>query len=212
MARIRANKNSIDYSNLTPFLIMKNESLAQQSREYTALRDIMQKRFKRMEQAGVADKSDVYRAWHNSTYPNGIPKLSEVKKQGNVLPYLLSAMKRDVDAEQATVKGVKDYTKKRIEGLHNAGFDFVNEKNIKDFGKFMEMFRAKKLDRVIGSPEIADIYGHVRKSFTKQQILQEWEYFKKNLDDLDNIDTSQMKHDINELRVQKGKKARLWKT
>lgn len=211
MARIRAKKGSIDYSNITPYLIQKNETIAEQSREYTALRDIMQKRFKRMEQAGVADKSDVYQAWHNSTY-NGVPKLSEVKKKGKLLSYLLADLKKDVNKETATIKGVKDYTKKRIAGLHAAGFDFVDEKNIKDFGKFMEMFRAKKMDNVIGSPEIAEIYGHVRKSFTKQQILQEWQYFRQNIDDLDDIDPSKMKHDINELRVQKGKKARLWKT
>lgn len=210
MARIRAKKGSIDYKSDTPYLIMKNETIAEQSREYTALRDIMQKRFKRMEQAGVADKSDVYQAWHNSTY-NGIPKLSDVKKNGKTLPYLLSALKRDVNKESATVKGTKDYTRKRIKGLHDAGFNFVNEKNIADFGKFMEMFRAQKLDNVIGSPEIAEIYGHVRQSFTKQQILQEWQYFKQHIDDLDDIDPSKMKNDINKLRVQKGKKARLWK-
>lgn len=204
MARIRVNKSGIDYSNVTPAMIMKYESLQEMSREYTALRDVFQKRFKRMEAAGddVTGNSAVYQYWHNQ-FHQGIPTLKSLHGDTRQIAYQLSKMKRDMSEVDSTTRSVKRKIKNRIKGLHEAGYDFVDEKNLKDFGKFMEMFRRRKLDNVIGSPEIAEIYGKVRQYFNKSTILKEWEYFKKNADMLDDMTPGEITADINDLALKR---------
>lgn len=204
MARIRVNKSGIDYSNVTPAMIMKYESLQEMSREYTALRDIFQKRFKRMEAAGddVTGNSAVYQYWHNQ-FHQGIPTLKSLHGDTRQIAYQLSKMKRDMSEVDSTKRGVKRHIKNILTGLHDSGYDFVDEKNLKDFGKFMEMFRARKLDNVIGSPTIAEIYGKVRTYFSKAEILKNWEYFKNNLDVLDDMTPGEIKADINDLALKR---------
>lgn len=161
MARTRKTKSSINYSLDTPYLIQQ-ESRQQQKAEYTALRDIVQKRIKRMAAAKVKEgeanprESAFYKQWHK-----GVPKIKELK--GNQLPYILAALKQSVSSPESTIKGYKESVRKRVKGMRAAGFKFITAGNLAAFGDFMEEYRSKKLDHIYGSPEVAEFWVTIQK-------------------------------------------------
>lgn len=179
MARIRAKKSTINYSLDTPYLIEKMGP-KEQRREYTALRDIVQKRIKRMATAKVKEgeanprESEFYEKWKN-----GVPKLKDLK--GNQLPYILAALKQSVQSPASTIKGYKQFVKQRVKGMRAAGFVFINEGNLAAFGDFMEEFRAQKLDHIYGSPEVAEFWVTIQK-----KKIDETDFFQHFQEYMDN--------------------------
>lgn len=129
-------------------------------REYTRMRDIAQKRLKRIVAAsnGVTDwtRTEIYK-----TYRKGVPKLSDLSKEH--LPYELSKLARWVDSEYSKIGYLKKRMKSSIKMLHERGYDFVNERNFLDFTAFMEEYRRQKLDHVYGSPDAVELYGTLQK-------------------------------------------------
>lgn len=222
MARIRATKSTIDYTADNPALI-KKEPLQQQKREYTALRDIIQKRLKRIEanaRRGDYDKPDVadprefpfYSYWFTN-YGGEVPKLSTISKKD--LPYILTMMKKQIGSynpqtngygwETATLKGVNGYAASRVAGLQAAGFTGINVNNLAAFGRFMEQFRAQKLDHVTGSPDAVEIYIATRgKGLTASYIMKNFAYFQQNQNNLQNMSGRDIRDDIQQLKATLG--------
>lgn len=168
---IRQTKTSINYSIDTPYLIMKKLTPQQQKREYTALRDIVNKRIKRMSNAKVVNgvnprESEFYKKWEK-----GVPRIRDI--HGNQLPYILSALKKSVREPESTIKGYREAIRRRVAGLQAAGYKGITIGNFQQFTKFMEQFRAKKLDHVVGSPEVAEFWTVIQ----KKKIAQN-EFFK----------------------------------
>lgn len=182
MARIRKTKASVDYNLDTPYLIQKKESLKQQRAEYTALRDIVQKRIKRMSNAKVKEgkanprDSKFYKEWSK-----GVPKIRDLK--GEQLVYILAALKQSVSNPESTIKGYKESVQKRVKGLRAAGFKFINEGNLAAFGEFMEETRAQKLDHVYGSPELAEFWVTIqKKGIDETDFFKNFEEYMNNKD------------------------------
>ena len=129
-------------------------------REYTRLRDIAQKRLKRIEEAskGAIDwtRTEIYK-----TYRNGVPKLSDVSKEH--LPYELSKLARWVESDYSRIGYLKKRIKSSIKKIHERGYTFINERNILDFTAFMEEYRRQKLDHIYGSPDAVELYGVLQK-------------------------------------------------
>lgn len=216
MSRIRATKSSIDYTNKTPALIMKNETPQEMRREYTALRDIFQKRFKRIEAAsrpGEADylkQSEFYTKWHGGIYPDGVPKLKDVP--ANRVPYLLAEMKRELLEIDTTIPEIKAHVANRLNALHEAGYTYVNKENLHDFGRFMERYRARKLGNVVGSTVVAELYGTYRvKGFTPEEILQNWELFDKEQQTLQTLSMDEINTKLESIGLKFDKRSKRWK-
>lgn len=118
-------------------------------REYSRLRDIAQKRLQnlgRTEPGSYAYKKNV----------GQYPVLREVGTEG--ARELLPKLARFIGAKTGTVRGIREQRTKALETLHEHGYNFINAGNIKQFGEFMEAYRADKDLQVVGSPTAAELF------------------------------------------------------
>lgn len=152
------------------------ENRAAVRKEYTRLRDIAQKRLKRLKAAGLDDTQAYLRNYKH------YPKLKDIKSDSE-LAARLSDLARFITAKGSTVSGQKDIMKKSLSTLHDTGYTFVNEGNFRDFGKFMEEYRNQMLDMSYDSGDAADLYGVVVKhQLDPEKVKADFEFWLENLD------------------------------
>lgn len=145
-------------------------------KEYTRLRDISQKRLKRLAAAGYTN-TEVYQ--RNVKH---YPKLKDIKSKSE-LAQRLSDLSRFVGSSQSTVKGIRSRDQKTLQSLKESGYDFVNESNLKDFGDFMEQYRAQLLDMDYDSGDAAELYRIVEKhNLDPDKVAQDFEWYLDNLE------------------------------
>lgn len=145
-------------------------------KEYTRLRDISQKRLKRLAAAGYAN-TDVYQK-----NVHHYPKLKDIKTKSE-LAQRLSDLSRFVGSTQSTVKGLKAREQKTLESLKESGYTFVNESNLKDFGDFMEQYRDQLLDMDYDSGDAAELYRIVEKHrLDPDKVAEDFEFYLDNLE------------------------------
>lgn len=151
--------------------------LAKQVRkEYTRLRDISQKRLKRLAEAGYTD-TEIYQRNYKH-----YPKLKDIKSKSE-LAQRLSDLSRFVGSSQSTVKGIKERNKQTLETLKQHGYGFVNESNLRDFGDFMEQYRDQLLDMDYDSGDAAELYRIVEKhGLDPDKVAANFEFYLDNLD------------------------------
>lgn len=143
-------------------------------KEYTRLRDIAQKRLKRMEKAGFASYN-VYRI--NIKH---YPKLADIGSPEE-LAQRLSDLSRFIMAKESTVSAIKDVNRKKLRTLHEHGYDFVTVDNLQDFGEFMEEYRAQMLDMEYDSGDAAELYYLTEKhDLFIDDIRDDFEFFLEN--------------------------------
>lgn len=146
-------------------------------KEYTRLRDISQKRLKRLAAAGYTD-TEVYQRNYRH-----YPKLKDIKSKSE-LAQRLSDLSRFVASSQSTVKGIKEREKKVLETLHENDYDFVNEGNLKDFGEFMKLYRDEMMDSAgFDSGDAAELYSVIEKhKLDPEKIAEDFEFYLENLE------------------------------
>lgn len=148
-------------------------------KEYTRLRDISQKRLKRLAAAGYTN-TEVYQRNYRH-----YPKLKDIKSKSE-LAQRLSDLSRFVGSSQSTLKGIKEREKKVIEKLHEHEFDFVNEGNLRDFGDFMELYRNNMMDTAgYDSGDAAELYAVVEKhKLDPEKVAADFEFYLENIEEL----------------------------
>lgn len=148
-------------------------------KEYTRLRDISQKRLKRLAAAGYTD-TEVYQK-NVSHYP----KLKDIKSKSE-LSQRLSDLSRFIASSQSTVKGIKEREKKVLEKLHEHDFNFVTESNLSDFGEFMELYRDSMADMEgYDSGDAAELYSVVEKhKLDPEKVAEAFDFYLENLEKL----------------------------
>ena len=152
------------------------ENRAAVRKEYTRLRDISQKRLKRLKAVGLDDTQAYLRNYKH------YPKLKDIKSDSE-LAARLSDLARFITAKGSTVAGQKDIMKKSLSTLHDTGYTFVNEGNFRDFGKFMEEYRNQMLDMSYDSGDAANLYGVVVKhQLDPEKVKVDFEFWLENLD------------------------------
>lgn len=145
-------------------------------KEYTRLRDISQKRLKRLAAAGYTD-TEVYQRNYKH-----YPKLKDIKSKSE-LSQRLSDLSRFVGSSQSTVKGIKERNKQTLDTLKEHGYGFVNEGNLSDFGDFMEQYRDQLLDMDYDSGDAAELYRIVEKhGLDPDKVAQDFEFYLDNLE------------------------------
>ena len=145
-------------------------------KEYTRLRDISQKRLKRLAAAGYTN-TDVYQK-----NVHHYPKLKNIKTKSE-LAQRLSDLSRFVASTQSTVKGIKAREQKTLESLKESGYTFVNESNLKDFGDFMEQYRDQLLYMDYDSGDAAELYRIVEKhGLDPDKVAEDFEFYLDNLE------------------------------
>lgn len=161
-------------SNLKAALENGNEKAVR--KEYTRLRDIAQKRLKRLKAAGYED-TEAYRK-----NINHYPTLKEIKTKSE-LAQRLSDLSRFIKSELSTVSGIKERERKTLESLSEHGFGFVNESNLQDFGDFMEQYRDQLLDMEYDSGDAAEVYEiAVKHKLDPERVAENFELYLENLE------------------------------
>ena len=133
-------------------------------REYSRLRDIAQKRLQtlaRNEPGSYAYKKNV----------GAYPVLKEAGTEG--AKALLPQLARFIAAKTGTVKGIREQRARSLQTLQEHGYTFVNQSNIREFGEFMEAYRADKSLQVIGSPTVADLFGAAKERHMNVEEIKE---------------------------------------
>jgi len=150
-------------------------------KEYTRLRDISQKRLKRLAAAGY-ENTDVYQK--NVKH---YPKLKDIKSKSE-LAQRLSDLSRFVGSTQSTVKGLKEREKKVLKTLKKSGYKYVNESNLSDFGDFMEYYRDAMYDLEYDSGDAADLYTVVEKNkLDPEKVKEDFDFWLENVEDAKKI-------------------------
>lgn len=133
-------------------------------KEYSRLRDIAQKRLQTL--ARSEPESFAYRK-NVGQYPI----LSEIGTEG--AKELLPPLARFIGAKTGTVTGIREQRKAALETLHEHGYDFVNKSNIREFGRFMEAYRADKALHVVGSEVAAELFGAAKERHINIEAIKE---------------------------------------
>lgn len=144
-------------------------------KEYSRLREIANRRLNRL-QASEYKETDIAKE-----YAGGFAILAEVED----LPRELTKLARFVASERTSVTGLKRIDRQTVETLQEHGYDFVNTKNVRQFGAFMEEMRQAGLSKLYSSEFIAtwwserdaskrDNVGNLKREFE--------EYVSENMD------------------------------
>jgi len=142
--------------------------------EYTRLRDITQKRLKRLAASEFAEGS-TYRH-----YKDMFPKLAEIKSDAE-LRKRLSEAARFVEAKTTTVSGIKAKRKAQIKSLQEQGYDWVDEDNFEQFVEWIDDYVAKHSNKnYYPAPEqIKEAYKEEFGKIDSDELKKEFEASKK---------------------------------
>ena len=136
--------------------------------EYRRLRDIAQKRLKRLavaEPGSLAYKSNVGRF--------GMTKSMSTDQLRQLLPDLA----KFIAAKTGTVSGIREQRNKALATLHQHGYTGITKANLAAFGEFMDELRSSKAGRSIGSPTAVETF-----EFTQQHQIP-WDKVKEDFAD-----------------------------
>lgn len=130
---------------------------------YTELRKIANKRAARMAKAG-------FKSIYSGVYYPTIAQLGDI---GSIRS-ALAAVARALRDPRSSMAAARKYNKRMIDTFHEHGYDFVNEKNLKDFIDYMEWARARSgsNDRVFKSDRIAEVFEQAEEESVSATDLQ----------------------------------------
>ena len=150
--------------------------------EYTRLRDIAQKRLKRMAKTEFRETETFKQNWGYFTKIRDMAgKGMKGDKISPELSYKMAALARFVAAEGSTVSGMKKQREKSLQTLKQHGYDFVNKSNYANFAKFMQEYRQQKLDSQFDSGEVAELFETMEKNrVDPAQVADDFEYWLDN--------------------------------
>lgn len=162
---------------LTPYALENTEISKQDLKKlYTELRDIANKRIKRAQKAGYGQNLVIRQG------AKKIPKISEIRTDAE-LRYRIGETAMLLENPLSTISGIERIESKKLATLARHGFDFVNEGNLQDFGRFMEWVRADYSDMLYDSDLVAKLYKTVTKGgFTVRALKRMFDEYMNNLD------------------------------
>lgn len=149
-------------------------------KEYTRLRDILNKRIQRI------NKSDFAGQGISGRFPQGLPKLSEIAPED--LPYLLQQAATALNSRGGSLKGLQIRQSEMVKSLRERGYTNISDSNIRAFASFMEEARDRGLEKIYGSDTIATMYDTIAAhDISPEAIMQDFAWW------LDNIDMAETK-------------------
>lgn len=131
----------------------KGGELKRLRKEYTRLRDIAQKRVKRLEASEFKD------SFKTSQYAGGFKRLKELDRAG--LSREIYRVAKFVNSPTSTISGMKKTRKKTVETLRKHGYVNITEQNLTEFGEFMELVRTREVSRYYDSERASTWYDEI---------------------------------------------------
>lgn len=176
---------------------MKAGNMAAIRKEYTRLRDISQKRLKRMGKSMFKD-TQMYKR-----NVNHYPLLKDIQSEAE-LAARLSDLSRFVSSQTSTVSGMNAQMKKSLKTLSEHGYNFVTKENFISFGKFMEEYRFQKLDEIYDSGDAAETYDVLEKHrVDPEKVKEDFEFWLQNQELLEKMAAGSGKKEIQESTLRK---------
>ena len=146
-------------------------------REYARLRDIAQKRLKRL--AVAEPESYAYRMNKGAYAPTRTLSDREVQQ-------LLPQLAKFIAAKTGTVSGIRSQQAKAVAKLHSHGYMGITTTNYKQFSEFMEQWHADKKSHFVGSPPVVEFFEFTQKQEIPWEVIKEdfahWLRQRKNLE------------------------------
>ena len=136
--------------------------------EYRRLRDIAQKRLKRL---AVAEPG-------SQAYKSNVGRFGPTKSMSTAqLRQLLPDLAKFIAAKTGTVSGIREQRNKALATLHQHGYTGITKSNLAAFGEFMDELRSSKAGRSIGSPTAVETF-----EFTQEHNIP-WDKVKEDFAD-----------------------------
>lgn len=176
----KARKSPLNLGKRSDYIPAKLNQMdeAMLRKEYSRLRDIAQKRIKRMEKDWDWTKTYKYNVYNYN-------KLSAIKDKRSLV-HKLSDIARFLTADTGAVSGLVKQRNKAILTLHKHGYKFVNAKNWRDFSEFMTWAEDLAIGRMYDSSRIVDVWSASYKKLGDpekvKELFMEFEA-KKRIDD-----------------------------
>lgn len=175
MAQIKnADVLTWEYDDYYPYRLEQIDERALR-KEYTRLRKIANKRLNRI-QASEYKETDLAKE-----YAGGFALLADVED----LPRELTVLARFVASEKSSITGLKRIDKRTVSTLQEHGYTFVNAKNVRQFGAFMEEMRQAGLSKLYSSEFMAEWWSKkgasMRDNVDKLKLEFE-KYVNQNMD------------------------------
>lgn len=149
-------------------------------KEYTRLRDILNKRIQRI------NKSDFAGQGIAGQFPKGLPKLADIAPED--LPYLLQQAATALNSRSGSLKGLQMRQSETVKSLRERGYTNIDNSNIRQFASFMDEARDRGLEKIYGSDTIATMYDSIADlDISPEAIMQDFAWW------LDNIDMAETK-------------------
>lgn len=177
-----------------------NFTEAEIRKEYSRLRDIAEKRLKRIASSEFKD-SEAYRYNVDRFKP-----LKELTPKGGVnaaLARSLADLERFISASTSTVSGLKHQRAATIQSLQAHGINYVNKSNFKDFYDFMNAAKANLNGRGYDSDAAASVWEWAqRNEINPEEIHKDFDYWYRNARKLDKVESKlgEGKHSAAEFR------------
>ena len=179
MARIPRVKLSYPQEYYMPELLRQGILTPEQMRaEYTRLRNVANKRLLRMQDT----RFENYQSFQQNV-GKFIP-VSQISSERELI-YRLSEVERFISAKTSTISGIRDIERRTLESLQDAGYTFVNAKNLAAFGEFMAEYRAQHLNEIYDSDEAYKLFVETQKRGIRlSKIKDNFEYWMEQRDTL----------------------------
>lgn len=165
--------------------VLKIKDIKLLRQDYTRLRDIMQKRYKRIEKAGIKRTSlqNKIKEWGGE-----IPKLSilydkkDIEQSKSRIAYYLAELKK-LEESNTTLKEVRKKQSEKQEQLNQAGYNVNNATDLDDFIDFLDYMEATDNDMLLygdSSGNNVKESGKERDPETKKRINKYFKIWKDN--------------------------------
>lgn len=172
MARIPRVKLSFPQEYYMPELLRQGILTHEQMKaEYTRLRNVANKRLLRMQDT----RFENYQSFQQNV-GKFIP-VSQISSERELI-YRLSEVERFISAKTSTISGIRDIERRTLKSLQDAGYTFVNAKNLAAFGEFMAEYRAQHLNEIYDSDEAYKLFVETQKrGIGLSKIRDNFEYW-----------------------------------
>lgn len=146
--------------------MLKGHTEKELREEFNRLRDIAQKRLKRLEASEFKGEQIATR------HQGGFKRLRDIRNPAEMAA-ALADMANFIAARTSTVGGQRRAQKKTLQSLQKHGYGFINKGNLKAFGDFMDIVRAKELaGSVFDSARLYQVFKFGHKHNIPSEVLE----------------------------------------
>lgn len=147
---------------------------AEARKEYTRLRDIAQKRLKRLRESRYANRPEV-----KNFYPNGVPTLKELGKDLHALERGVARLYQWLSGPTTVTEQKRGLDARILKTLHENRF-YVAENDLAPFGCFMDYVSSRLQGMFVPSEVVAEYFVEARqKGLNGDRLRRDFEAFLK---------------------------------